>query len=651
MKTSFDIAVVGAGHAGLEAALAGARLGLEVGLFTFDRHKIAQMSCNPAIGGVAKGQMAREVDALGGAMGRLTDQAMIHFRMLNRSKGPAVQSPRAQCDRAHYARVAGEAAARQAGLEVIEGEVSELVIDRDPSTVSGLRIAGLRMADGRQYQARATVLTTGTFLRGLMHQGEVKATGGRVGENSAEHLSSSIAHSGLRMGRLKTGTPPRLHRETIDWDRLEVQRSEPLTYRFSYRQSRDIETLVPEGLSCHITYTNQAAHEIIRRNFHRSPLFSGEIQGVGPRYCPSIEDKVKRFAEKPRHQIFLEPDGLDVIEVYPNGVSTSLPAEVQIEFLRAIEGLEEVEMVRPGYAVEYDYVDPTQLWPTLAVKAMPNLFLAGQINGTSGYEEAAGQGIIAGINAALSLQGQPPFILGRDEAYIGVLIDDLVTRGASEPYRMFTSRAEHRLLLRQDNADLRLTRRAAEIGFVPAEWAAEVEQIHRETESELERLRAVRLSPRPEIRERIESLSPGEFKKPSTLAEVLERTGVAYGDLAWIVGEEAGGASPTLLSGNGLVGLAPPNGAAARVSEQVEIAIKYRGYLERQTRQIEEQKRMESHLLPEDLDYSTLQGMRMEARLRLANVRPLSLGQAARVEGVSPADIAVLMANIKNGRK
>ncbi len=632
MVSAFDIVVVGAGHAGLEAALAAARLGMEVGLFTFDQNRIAQMSCNPAIGGVAKGQMAREVDALGGAMGHLTDQAMIHFRMLNRSKGPAVLSPRAQCDRKHYARVAGDAVARQQGLTLIEGEVSELVFDQDSTAPSGYRVTGLRLTDGREFSCRAAILTTGTFLKGLMHQGEVKMVGGRVGECSAEYLSTSIGLLGLRMGRLKTGTPSRLHRDSIDWSRLEKQPSEPLTYRFSHHPNDWDHPLVTEGLSCAITYTNEKTHEVIRRNFGRSPLFSGEIQGVGPRYCPSIEDKVRRFSDKPRHQIFLEPDGLDVIEIYPNGVSTSLPADVQIEFLRTIVGLEEVEMVRPGYAVEYDYVDPTQLYPTLAVKATPNLFLAGQINGTSGYEEAAGQGIIAGTNAALYLLGRPPFILGRDEAYIGVLIDDLVTRGATEPYRMFTSRAEHRLLLRQDNADLRLTPRAAEIGLVPAEWGQEAEELKRKTEVEIERLHSTRVVPTPSIRERIESISPGEFKKPSTLAEVLERTGIGYGDLNWILGE-----SLERLSEQ----------SPDRVAEQVEISIKYRGYLERQKRQIQEQKRLETTRIPEGLDYRALQGMRMEARLKLERIRPMTLGQAARVEGVSPADIAVLMANLR----
>ncbi len=633
MTQSFDIVVVGAGHAGLEAALAGARLGMEVGLFTFEANRIAQMSCNPAIGGVAKGQIAREVDALGGAMGHLTDQAMIHFRMLNRSKGPAVQSPRAQCDRKHYSKVAGEAAASQNGLTVIEGEVAGLLFEQDSAAPSGFCITGLRLTDGREFSCRAAVLSTGTFLKGLMHQGEVKMVGGRVGECSAEHLSSSIERLGLRMGRLKTGTPARLHKDTIDWSRLEKQFSEPLTYRFSFHPWEDEHPLVTEGLSCAITYTNERTHEVIRRNFGRSPLFSGEIQGIGPRYCPSIEDKVRRFADKPRHQIFLEPDGLDVIEVYPNGVSTSLPADVQIEFLRTIVGLEKVEMVRPGYAVEYDYVDPTQLYPTLAVKDTPNLFLAGQINGTSGYEEAAGQGLIAGTNAALYLQGRPPFILGRDEAYIGVLIDDLVTRGATEPYRMFTSRAEHRLLLRQDNADLRLTPRAAEIGLAPAEWGHEVAELQSKVDMETERLRTTKVVPSASVRERVESISPGEFKKPSTLAEVLERTGVSYSDLAWILGE----------GGERLIDTLPPD----RVAEQVEIAIKYQGYLERQKRQIQEQRRMEANLLPLDLDYRAMQGMRMEARLKLEKIRPMTLGQAARTEGVSPADIAVLMANLR----
>lgn len=628
-----DIAVVGAGHAGLEAALAAARLGMDVGLFSFDRNRVAQMSCNPAIGGVAKGQICREVDALGGAMAHLTDQAMIHFRMLNRSKGPAVQSSRAQCDRGHYSHVACEAVGRQSGVTLYEGEVAELIFDRDAATESGYRVIGLRLLDGREFECRIAILTTGTFLKGLMHQGEVKSVGGRVGEESAEHLSSSIAALGLRMGRLKTGTPARLHRDTIRWSCLEKQPSEPLTYRFSFQQSTQVVPLIEEGLPCYITYTNEQTHEVIRRNFDRSPLFSGEIQGVGPRYCPSIEDKVKRFAEKPRHQIFLEPDGLDVIEIYPNGVSSSLPAEVQLEFLRTIEGLEEVEIVRPGYAVEYDYVDPTQLFPTLAVKTIPNLFLAGQINGTSGYEEAAGQGVIAGANAALYLQGREPFILGRDEAYIGVLIDDLTTRGATEPYRMFTSRAEHRLLLRQDNADLRLTERAATIGLVPEKWSADVADLRAAIQTELQRLHSTRIAPRSDIRQRVEQISPGDFKKPSTLAEVLERTGICHADLEWIV---AGGERPETSS-------------VGRVAEQVEIAIKYRGYIDRQLRQIHEQKRMESQIIPVDLDYLHLDGMRMEARIRLGGIRPMTLGQASRVEGVSPADIAVLMSHLRNG--
>jgi len=634
---SFDIAVIGAGHAGLEAALAAARLGASVGLFTFDKTKIAQMSCNPAIGGVAKGQLAREVDALGGAMGVVIDRAMIHFRMLNRSKGPAVQSPRAQADRAAYTRFAGEVAGAQEGLTVVEGEVTELCLDKDPQADSGYRVGAIRLADGRELACRACVVTTGTFLKGLMHEGERKSVGGRTGEASSEELSSSFDRLGLRLGRLKTGTPPRLHRETIRWDVLEPQPSEPLTYRFSYWRSEGIEPLVAEGLPCYITYTNDRTHSVIRNNFDRSPMYAGEISGVGPRYCPSIEDKVKRFSEKPRHQIFLEPDGLDVIEVYPNGVSTSLPAEVQMEFLRTVPGLEEVEIVRPGYAVEYDYVDPTQLLPTLAVKSTPNLFLAGQINGTSGYEEAAGQGIIAGINAALRIQERPPFILGRDEAYIGVLIDDLVTRGATEPYRMFTSRAEHRLVLRQDNADLRLTPRAAAIGLVSPVVAETVARVSSEVEQELARLKQVRLVPQPAICERVESLSPGEFKKPSTLAEILERSGVSYHDLDWI---EHGFRNESSYN-EGI------DQVSGRVVEQVEVTVKYRGYLERQQRQIAEQSRMETSPIPADFDYHGMIGMRNEAQIRLDQVRPMTLGQASRVEGVSPADIAVLMAHLK----
>ena len=635
---SFDIIVVGAGHAGLEAALAGARMGLEVGLFTFDRNKVAAMSCNPAIGGVAKGQLAREVDALGGAMGLLIDRAMIHFRMLNRSKGPAVQSPRAQADRARYAQFAYEVVDTTLGLTLVEGEVAHLSFEKDPSSASGLRIVGIGLKDGREFGCKAAVLTTGTFLKGLMHEGERKSIGGRVGDQSSEHLSDSIAKLGLRMGRLKTGTPSRLHRDSINWEVIEEQPSEPLTYKFSYWQSEGYRPLVEEGLSCHITYTHEGTHQVIRDNFHRSPLFSGEIQGVGPRYCPSIEDKVKRFTDKPRHQIFLEPDGLDVIEIYPNGVSTSLPAEVQLAFLRTVPGLEEVEMVRPGYAVEYDYVDPTQLLPSLSVKSTPSLFLAGQINGTSGYEEAAGQGLMAGVNAALRIQGREPFILGREEAYIGVLIDDLVTRGATEPYRMFTSRAEYRLLLRQDNADLRLTPRAADIGLVEPIHGQRLKILANEIETEIHRLRETRVSPNQKVREKVEAISAGEFKKPSSLAEVLERSGVIYSQLAEVEAIASDKGSDFSLKETGV----PP-----RVAEQVEISIKYRGYLDRQVKQIHEQKRLESQRIPNSLDYHQLEGMRNEARQKLDRVRPLTLGQASRVEGVSPADIAVLMAHVK----
>jgi len=605
----YDVIVVGAGHAGCEAALAAARTGCSTLLLTLGLDAVAQMSCNPAIGGLAKGHLVKEIDALGGEMGRNIDATGIQFRILNTKKGPAVRASRAQADRMRYAARMKTVIEDQQNLDLKQGAVCRLLIDRETVT-------GVETREGILYRGKSVVLTTGTFMRGLIHVGLNNYPGGRAGEPPSEGLSDHLRDLGLKVGRLKTGTPARLDRNSIDFSALEAQPGDATPRPFSV----DTNAITIEQVPCYITWTNQQTHDVIRGGLDRSPLYSGVIEGVGPRYCPSIEDKVVRFPEKDKHQIFLEPEGLDSAEIYPNGVSTSLPPDVQLAFLRTIPGLEKVEIMRPGYAIEYDYVDPSQLLPSLETKTIRNLYHAGQINGTSGYEEAAAQGLIAGANAALRTQGKEPIVVGRDQGYIGVLIDDLVTLGTTEPYRMFTSRAEYRLLLREDNADQRLTGIGRAAGLIDDkrwdEYSAKLEQI----DAGGERLRQVRIG--PSDRTAISRLGLPELKNGASLEELLRRPEITIADLLFLDDELAS--------------------LPAGVHEQLEIAVKYAGYIERQKEQVGRFRKTEQIKIPDGFDYTGVASLSSEVREKLVAAQPQTLGQASRIPGVTPAAIAVL---------
>ena len=613
----YDIIVVGGGHAGCEAALASARMGKRTLLLTMNLDTIAFMSCNPAIGGLAKGQLVKEIDALGGEMGKAIDSAGIQFRILNTGKGPAVRSSRAQADKQAYRLYMKSVLENQPGLDLKQGVVEKILTGK--GVVRGVE-TGLK----EKLFCKALIITPGTFLNGLIHIGLQHFPGGRIGDFPSRQLPLSLRELGLRMGRFKTGTCPRLDGRSLDFSKMTVQKGDENPLPFSFSTS----SIDGDQLPCYLTYTNRRTHRIIRDNLDRSPLYTEVIKATGVRYCPSIEDKVTKFPDRDRHQIFLEPEGRDTREFYPNGLSTSLPPDVQLKMLRTIEGLEKVKITRPGYGIEHDYVDPLQLKPTLETKTVKNLYLAGQVNGTTGYEEAASQGLMAGINAVLAIEKKEPLILDRSEAYIGVLIDDLVTKGTNEPYRMFTSRAEYRLLLREDNADLRLREKGCRMGLIGREEYEKTKKKEKDAVKEINRLKRARVNSTPPVNRKLRKLGSAPLKHSLTLAELLRRPEISYGDL---INFEKGG----------------ERRITPEAAQQVEIRVKYENYMEREAQEVEKFRKMEKVRIPGNFDFQGIKGLSLEVKEKLSRIKPFSLGQASRISGVTPAAISILMVHLK----